>query len=616
MSLLAAVFLFLLLVCPAMADEQTHAIFRSHCIQCHSQTESNGNVDLESVHRLPTLKAKYAVWKKVIEQVSAGTMPPETESPLTSEEKQLLLDWYAKTFDTSTKPDPGPPLTRQLTRTEYVQTIQDLLRIRFNAAEAVGLPNENSGGVFANRAGGQVFDSNLMEKYFSAADITLEYLFTHEDAVSAREQLMSAGGEGSARGKPEVRLVLAPFLKRAFRRPVSEAEVERFALLADISLDAGESFESSLQRSMKPVLVSPHFLLRIEQSPTNPGEVIRVSEHELATRLSYFLWGTMPDDELTSLADAGTLSQPDILEKQTRRLLQDPRAVSLTTELLETWLQLPSLGKALPNQNHFPTFTRSLREAMGQETHRFCEHMRTEDRSILDFLNADYTFVNAELAKHYRLSPVKGKEFVKVHLRPEDHRGGVLGMGSVLTMTSHSDRTKPTARGKWILEVLLGTPPPPPPANAGNFAPADKNRPEPKTFREKLGQHASDPNCVACHRRVDPMGFALENFDAIGNWRDSTPESRIDNAATLPGVGDFEGVEGLRKVLQDKQPQFVRNLVAQTLSYALGREVSYYDEPTIQQITTDLQANDYRFSTLILGVVKSLPFQYRKAEEP
>jgi hypothetical protein len=331
-------------------------------------------------------------------------------------------------------------------------------------------------------------------------------------------------------------------------------------------------------------------------------------------RLSYFLWGTMPDDELLALADQGQLAQPEVLERQVRRLLKHDRASTLTTSFLTYWLQLPHLRKALPSQNHFPTFTRSLRDAMERETWLFCDHLRKEDRSILELLDADYTFANAELGRHYRLQDVPAKGFEKVALRPQDHRGGVLGMGSILTMTSHTDRTKPTARGKWVLEVLLGAPPPPPPANAGSFAPPDKKRPAPANFREKLAQHAADRTCAGCHKRIDPLGFSLENFDAVGTWRDALGTTPVDNAGTLPGVGEFKGIDGLRQVLRSRQDEFVNNLAAQTLSFALGRDLSYYDEPSLQAITAALRRDDHRFSTLILEVVKSYPFQYRKAE--
>lgn len=594
---------------------QIKPLLLTRCGACHGADQQSASVDFAKIVDHAAAKASYPLWKKVVEQVSSGSMPPEGEAALTADEKRLVLQWIKTTFDTSQQPDPGPPLTRQLTREEYGQTLRDLLRIQFNPIYEAGLPEEQVVEGFANRAGGLVLEPSLMEKYFTATDLALEKLFTEGNAAGARKSLLVATPSENVTAQAATRQVLRAFLRRAFRRPVSDAEVERYSQIADSALAAGDSFEAAIRKAIKPVLVSPHFLLRVESGPGEPGKVRRVTDHELAVRLSYFVWGSMPDDALLEIADRGELSQPEVLEKQVRRLLTHDKANALTSQFMTHWLQLPHLRKALPTQNQFPTFTRSLRDAMERETYLFCDHLRKEDRSVLELLDADYTFANAELARHYRLADVPAKDFAKVALRPEDHRGGVVGMGSMLTMTSHTDRTKPTARGKWILEVLLGAPPPPPPANAGSFAPPDKNRPEPKSFREKLGQHATNANCVGCHKRVDPLGFALENYDAIGNWRDGSQESPIDNAGLLPGIGEFRGVDGLRKVLRSKQPQFVNNLAAQTLSYALGREVNYYDEPTLANIAASLERNEFKFSTLILEVVKSYPFQHRKSDD-
>jgi hypothetical protein len=587
-------------------------VLEAHCTSCHNARRANGGVDLTVLRDPTSVRERYDLWKKAVKQIRNNTMPPD--DPLEDMDRQRLLGWHHSEFVRASERDPGPPLTRQLTRNEYANTIRDLLRINFDAAEEAGIPQENIVDGFANRAGGLVLESTFMEKYFTAADLALEHLFTHPGAGPARKQLLGAGLAKELPAQEAVRRVLSGFLRRAFRRPPTEREVERYSAVAQQALKAGDSFDLAIRKALKPVLLSPHFLLRVETTSTSTGKDQRISDHELAVRLSYFLWSTMPDDELFGLADKGTLSQPETLEKQVRRMLAHPRANALTTQFLTQWLQLPHLQKALPSQNQFPTYTRSLRDAMGQEVRLFCDHIRTADRSILEFLDTDYTFVNAELARHYGLTNVPAKGFAKVTLRPEDHRGGLPSMAAILTMTSHTDRTKPTARGKWILDVLLGSPPPPPPADAGNFAPPTKDRPEPTSFREKLAQHASDRNCRGCHLKIDPLGFALENYDAIGRWRDKVGDTPIDNVGMLPGVGKFQGVDGLRKVLKARQADFVENLVSQTLSYALGRNLSYYDEPSIQSIAHNLERHDYRFSALILEVVQSYPFQYRKKE--
>jgi hypothetical protein len=587
-------------------------ILKDHCISCHDARHASGGIDLTLLRDAASVRERYNLWKKALRQIQYNTMPPD--DPIDNADRQRLIGWHQAEFIHTDQHDPGPPLTRQLTRNEYANTVRDLLRINFDAAGEAGIPQENVVDGFPNRAGGLVLESTLMEKYFTAADLALEHLFTHPGAGPARNQLLGAGPSEELSAKEVARQVLSGFIRRAFRRPPTERELERYALVADEALKAGDAFDLAIQKAMKPVLVSPLFLLRVETSPTETGESHRISDHELAVRLSYFLWSTMPDDELFALADTGTLSHRENLEKQVRRMLANPKANALTTQFLTQWLQLPHLQKALPSQNHFPSYTRSLRDAMGQEIRLFCDHLRTANRSLLEFLEADYTFADAELARHYRLATIPEKGFEKVTLRPEDHRGGLPGMAGILTMTSHTDRTRPTARGKWILDVLLGSPPPPPPAAAGNFAAPAKDRPEPASFREKLAQHASDRNCIGCHLKIDPLGFALENYDAIGIWRDNVGGIPVDNVGTLPGVGQFEGVDGLRTVLKTRQVDFVENLVAQTLSYALGREVSYYDEPSIQAAVRKLEGDEYRFSTLILEVVHSDPFQHRKKE--
>jgi hypothetical protein len=584
-------------------------VLKQNCSTCHNATHASGGIDLTLLYDSDAVRERYDLWKKAVKQVQHNTMPPD--EALNNADRQLLLGWHQSEFFRTDERNPGPAMTRQLTRNEYANTVRDLLHVNFDASGEAGIPQENVVDGFPNRTAGLVLESTLMEKYFTAADLALEHLFTHPGAGAARKQLLGVGPSKELSAKEAVRQVLSAFVRRAFRRPPTEPEVERYAVIADEALKAGHPFELAIRKAMKPILVSPHFLLRVEMTP---GKDQRIGDHELAVRLSYFLWSTMPDDELFALADGGKLSQRENLEKQVRRMLAHPKASALTTQFLAQWLQLPHLQKALPSQNQFPTYTRSLRDAMGEEIRLFCNHLRTADRSLLEFLEADYTFANAELARHYGLATIPEKGFEKVSLRPQDHRGGLPGMAGILTMTSHTDRTKPTARGKWILDVILGSPPPPPPAAAGSFAPLAKDRPEPASFREKLAQHASDPNCTGCHLKIDPLGFALENYDAIGSWRDKVGDTPVDNLGMLPGVGEFQGVDGLRTVLKTRQLDFVENLVAQTLCYALGRELSYYDEPSVQAVVHELRGDEYRFSTLILSVVQSHPFQHRNRE--
>ena len=367
------------------------------------------------------------------------------------------------------------------------------------------------------------------------------------------------------------------------------------------------------------MLVAPDFLFRTEEDRTpkktasNAKPAAKVSDVELASRLSFFLWSSIPDDELLAVAEKGQLSQPDVLAAQVRRMLASPKAKALTDAMFMRWLGADKVTSARPTTEFFPTFNNDLKRAMRDEAQAFCDNLRAEDRPVLDLLDCDYAFVNADLAKHYGLPDVSGKELRRVALKPENHRGGVLGMGAVLASTSHTFRTSPSQRGRWVLDVILGTPPPPPPANAGQFK-DEKRVKEPKDFREKLAQHAQDASCMTCHRKMDPLGFALDNYDAVGQWRPTTAD--LDTKGELPTGERFGGTDELRKVIWKRRDEFVRNLIAQTLTFALGRDVEYFDEGQITKIKAAMEKDGLKFSSLILGIVNSYPFQYRRNAEP
>jgi hypothetical protein len=323
----------------------------------------------------------------------------------------------------------------------------------------------------------------------------------------------------------------------------------------------------------------------------------------------------MPDTTLLALAEEGKLSDPSILEAQVKRMLADPKAKALTKGFFEQWLQLRKLADARPSTEFYPAFTGNLRNAMREELVVFADKLREEDHSVLDLLNCDYTYTNELLAKHYGISGIKGEKLTRVTLAPDSHRGGLLGMSGILAMTSHDRRTSPTLRGKWILDVLFGTAPPPPPAVSALKEEKDKKA-APKTFRERMLQHAADPSCANCHKKMDPLGYALENFDGIGGWRDDNAGQPLDISAELTTGEKVRGVGELKAILVRRKDEFVQNLVEQMLSYALGRSLDYYDEAPVQEITTAMGKGEYRFSTLVLGIVRSYPFQYRRNIPP
>lgn len=430
----------------------------------------------------------------------------------------------------------------------------------------------------------------------------------------AREAIFIATPGDGISEKEAARKIITAFARKAWRRPVQTAEIDRLLAVYERAAGKGSDFTSAVRPVLKAVLVSPHFLLRVELNPAGKSDKAyrQVTDYELAVRLSYFLWSSMPDQELIALAEQGKLTDPVELEKQTRRMLTHSKGQALTDSFGVPWLQLGNLAAARPAMEFFPSFGPSLKEAMYKETTLFFDKLRQEDRNILELLDADYTYVNEELARHYGLADVKGPQMRKVSLKPSDRRGGVLGMGSVLASTSHTHRTSPTLRGKYVLEVLLGTPPPPPPANVGVLKDEAPGRP-PKTFRESLERHARDPNCAVCHNKIDPLGFGLENYDGIGRWREGGP--MLDTTGELPSGEKFSGPGELKKLLLKRQDQFLLNVSEQMLTYALGRPLEDCDERAVIEIQAALRRNNNQFSALVLAVVKSFPFQHRRVKE-
>ncbi len=405
------------------------------------------------------------------------------------------------------------------------------------------------------------------------------------------------------------RTILKPFASRAFRRPATDEEVERLVRLVQLAQSQGDRFERGIQVAVQAVLVSPQFLFRVELDPPTDAAAHRISDYELASRLSYFLWSSLPDEELFRHAQQGTLRTE--LETQVRRMLKDPKSNALVENFTGQWLQLRNLQTVTPDRKTFPEFD-SLRDDMRIETEMFFAVMLHEDRSLLDVLDANFSFVNARLAKHYGIPDVKGDEFRRVAL-PADQRSGLLGHASILTVTSNPTRTSPVKRGKWVLENLLGTPPPPPPPNVPPLKEFRKEKPT-GSLRQRLEQHRADPGCAACHSRMDPLGFGLENYNAIGQWRTKDGDFDVDAAGVLPSGQSFKNPAELMQVLKTKQDEFRRCLAGKLLTYAIGRGLEEYDQCTVDVICDRVKAQQDRMTALVLEIVKSDAFQQRMAK--
>ncbi|QDU28246.1 hypothetical protein ETAA8_33460 [Anatilimnocola aggregata] len=767
-------------------QEDIRPLLQTRCEKCHGASEKSGNVNFATITDDKTAARQRKLWRKAIAQLEAGDMPPADAPQLKPGEKERLLAWLKRAVDNvdcndPANRDPGPAVVRRLTMSEYNRTIRDLLGFEFDAGAAVGMTDDTSeGNSYGNLATALELPPTLLEKYFAAADQALDRLFETElrssvsgqirdQARNSREQLFSlkpgdwraadyvVAPPAGMEPRTAARALITGLTRRAYRGQSTPTDVDRLLILFDRASAQQKSYGDSIRIMLKAILVSPKFLFRIEQDIANakPGEIVPVTDHQLAARLSYFLWSSMPDDELLDLADRGRLTaagpstepikfsgkpisapgseshqgnnrdkvfdndlltqldgpsansywvgldlgkpQPiqrlrfagrvaheqrlvggkfqasstadfsddvvelltvdkapargwtshdvpeiverryvryvppknsfgniaefevrgrgtgTVLEQQVQRLLSDRRARALTDNFAVHWLQIHKLPVARPSTEFFPEFNANVRQAMFAETTLFFDSLRREDRSVLDLLAADYTFANDELAKYYGLPAVTGKEMQRVTLQPGDHRGGLLGMGSILALTSHTSRTSPTMRGKWILEVIFGTPPPPPPANVSQIKEeTGKNKKEAETFREKLAQHAQDASCAACHRKMDPLGFALDNFNAVGRWRDSLGDQPLDVSGELPTGEKLNGVADLKQIILARKDEFARNLSEQMLTYALGRELEDCDDCPVREIAGQLKVDDYRFSSLVTQIVKSYPFQYRR----
>jgi Protein of unknown function (DUF1592)/Protein of unknown function (DUF1588)/Protein of unknown function (DUF1585)/Protein of unknown function (DUF1587)/Protein of unknown function (DUF1595)/Planctomycete cytochrome C len=408
------------------------------------------------------------------------------------------------------------------------------------------------------------------------------------------------------------RKILSNLMRRAYRRPVTEDDFRKpMEFFRDGRANGG--FDAGIESALSAVLVSPRFLFRVEADPAGvaPGKVYPISDLELASRLSFFLWSSIPDDELLDAAVRGDLRRPAVLEHQVRRMLADDRAASLATNFANQWLYLRNLDSMSPDLRLFPDFDDNLRQSMRQETELFFESIQHEDRSVLDLLKSDYTFLNERLAKHYGIPNIYGSRFRRVTLDPASHRGGLLRQGSILTVTSYATRTAPTIRGKWIMENFFGTPPIPPPPNVPALKESTVSASLP--MRARLAEHRANPACASCHNLIDPAGFALENFDAIGRWRTVEDGQPIDPSGGLPDGSTCSGVTGLEQGLLARPEIFAGTMTEKLLTYALGRGVEDYDAPAIRQVLRQARTDNYRFSSLILGLVNSTPFQMRKS---
>lgn len=599
--------------------QYAHEVFGKYCYDCHGADAQEANLNIESLLTNRPLIKNYDDWGRIIEIVEMGAMPPaEMPQPKAIERDNLLavLDEQIVRFDYSKIDNPGFEPMRRLTHRQFNNTIRDLFGVDLKPAER--FPEELAGQTgFDNSASTLFLQSSLMERYIAAAEgiiaRALPAQATTEVHRQTRELIFVAEPGDQFNTTEAATAVLHRFLLRAYRRPPTADELESVVNLYKKEMNSGQDFHESVRSVLPAILISPKFLFRIE-TEGQTDEAYRINDWELASRLSYFLWNSMPDNELFDLAQRGELIDAEVLKSQVDRMLADPKANELGVALAGQWFSTRLVGGRIrldPIDN--PWCTDSLMSAMREETSMFFVHLLRADRPISELVDSDYTFMNEELAETlYERSDVVGPEMRKVAL-DDPNRGGIMTQPAVLTVTSSHFDTNPIKRGIFVLDQLLGIPPPPPPPEAGEFE-EEIRRNRKLSFREKLELHSSDATCRACHAKIDPFGFSLENFDFFGRWRDTYGRrEEIDNTAQITGGATFSGPAGLKQfLLTSRHEELVRQTSTKLLAYALGRQLDYFDEPALRKIEAALKQNDYRFQTLLHEVVSSYPFQYRK----
>ncbi|MCA8995696.1 MAG: DUF1592 domain-containing protein [Planctomycetaceae bacterium] len=729
-------------------DDDLLPFLKTYCSDCHAEGAAEGDFAFDRYHTVDELKQDRDIWKKVLNLVKVGAMPPSDAEQPTQADREKISDWLDHQLffvDCTGSFNPGRVTIRRLNKTEYNNTVRDLLGVDFQPAD--DFPSDDVGYGFDNIGDVLSVPPLLIEKYLTAAEaiamdairihdrnykvtqwtgedlkqegavrdgpsnskvmisrgtVFYEYRFPREGRYTFRfEAAQDKAGDENAKvivriGDQEIETVDVPdhkkrqeftvttkvsqgeqkvslsfpndfydekaekfrdrnlyvytleiegplgltdedrqaqeliritpkdgvsvahaaaanlreFLPQAFRRPVTEAEVSRFAELANMATEHGETFEDAMRVVLQAVLVSPHFLFRVETGMQRVGDQELLDDYALASRLSYFLWSSLPDAELFDLAKQGTLHQPDILKAQTLRMLKDPKSEALVANFSGQWLGLRKLttNEVAPDPKIFPEFTEEIRKDLWRETETFFGAIVRNDRSIFDLLNGQYTFLNERLARFYGIEGVTGEEFRQVDLSGEN-RAGVMTHGSVLTLTSYPNRTSPVKRGQWVLENLLGDAPPEPPPVVPALEETQAANPN-LSFREQLELHRADPGCASCHKLMDDIGFGLQNFDAIGRWRTEDSGHPVDASGTLPTGESFVGPNELISILAKRRDMFGRCLTEKLMTYAIGRGVEYYDKCATDVILGELEKDD-RFSTLVWGIVNSVPFQRR-----
>ncbi|BDS07598.1 hypothetical protein NT6N_26380 [Oceaniferula spumae] len=589
-------------------------VLRKYCYECHGEEKQEAGITFHNLLTIDQALRSHKLLEKISAQVVDDDMPPFEADHFPSTKEKLLLQQsishLLKLIESGDLPkNAGRVTIRRLNRNEYNYTVRDLFGVDFLPGK--NFPADASGGEgFDNTADTLFVPPVLMESYLKAAGKVIEAVYKSD---KLRKKVIFVSAEEQKKDpRKAARSVLNYHASLAFRRRVDDSDLKPLLDAFEERLKKGTSFENSLRTPLTSLLVNPKFLFRIQHDEKDKKEWA-LTDFELATRLSYFLWSSMPDPELFKLADEGKLRDPKVLRQQIHRMLASKKSVAMARHFAGQWIGFDDLiDRAEPDKKRFPRFTQSLRASMYYESVAFFNHLVRQNRPITELIHADYAFLNAELAQHYGIPGVTGARVKKVAIT-DQNRGGVIGMGSVLVSTSLPLRTSPVKRGKWILETMLGITPPPPPPDAGEL-PADDKSSEGLSFRKQLEIHRSKAKCAGCHAQIDPLGFGLENYDPIGRWRSTGVNGKaVDSEAELPDGTKFSTPAELKTILMKDKDKIARNLCLKMLAYALGRPLEYYDEPVVSDLLKKLKADNYRMQTLIIAIAESHPFQHRSS---
>ncbi|MEI7462151.1 MAG: DUF1592 domain-containing protein [Pirellula sp.] len=583
-----------------------------YCYDCHTGEKPEGGVRVDFFEAGGKLEDHVELVDKILLVLKEQQMPPADAEQPDGAERVQSIEWIEqrlRQFDCGSVSRPGRVTMRRLNRTEYNNTVRDLTGLDLRLAN--DFPSDDVGNGFDNIGDVLSLPPILMEKYLTAAKQIADEVMKSPDAAKKVFPRQASDPNNVDEVVEAARANATSFAQRAFRRPLEAAETERLFNLMRVAWDSNATKEEIMQTLITAILASPHFIYRVEEDdPHDFFDGVRpLSDFELASRLSYFLWSSMPDDPLLERAKEGKLHTAEQLHAEVDRMLADPKAKALVENFAGQWLQLRDLESMSPDPAKFASFDATLRRSMRRETELLFSSILDENRSILELLGADYTYVDERLAKHYGIEGVSGNEFKKVDLMGK--RRGVLMHGSILLLTSNPTRTSPVKRGKWVLENLLAEPPPPPPPNVPELSAAGETL---GTLRQQMEQHRVNPNCAVCHVKMDAVGFGLENFDAIGAWRNADGREKIDPSGILPGGRTFSGPLDLVQILvEDKKTEFARCMSLKMLTYALGRGLGVADRCTISSIVDNLAKDNYRFATLIKSIVTSPPFTHQES---